>query len=144
MVKNSSVPEEPAKADRHVIPTGQADYIPGKPYSKLKREIGEEDLAHPAVQRLLLNEIDKLEQKNEDLNSLREKYYILDKENAVLKQSLKSIGANEVLYGICLTIGSILIGLSGQFKETGYTWVLILVGGLLIGAGIISKFVKWI
>ena len=39
----------------------EKNYIPGRPYSRLRRELSEEDLTNPAVQKLIISDIDKLE-----------------------------------------------------------------------------------
>ncbi len=134
---------EVEKDDGPKIETTQVGYIPGKPYSKLKREISEDDLKHPAVQRLLLNEIDSLESKNDALNKFKVSFYQIDKDNAILKEKLKTHSAIEILYGFSLTIGSALLGLSSLIWDSGKGWTLILIGGILLIGGLISKFAKW-
>ena len=117
--------------------------IPDSPYSKLKRELSEEDLKSPAVQRLLLAEIDKLEFKVSDYGVLRNNFHKIDKECSVLKEKAKSSKSSEILYGFSLTIGSIIIGLSSLVWDDGYGWINLTIGGLLIIGGLISKFIKW-
>lgn len=121
----------------------EQDVIPSSPFSKLKRELSEEDLKSPAVQRLLLAEIDKLEYKSSDYDNLYDNFHSVDKECSILKEKIKTSKSTEVLYGFALTIGSIVIGLASLVWEDGYGWINITVGGLLILGGLISKFVKW-
>jgi hypothetical protein len=118
------------------------NYVPGKPYSKLRRELTDEDLSNPAVQKLLISEIDKLEIRVSDLGIIESKYYQSDKDKAVLEEKLKTINSLEVLYSFCLAIGSGLIGLASLFEIEKKGWIFLVSGGILIIGGILSKLVK--
>jgi hypothetical protein len=128
--------------------------IPVSPYSNIKREITEEDLKFPVIQRILLSEVDKLERKNskyEDIlkstdinfNKLKDEFHEKDKQKDILEEKLKSHKSQEILYSFCLTSGSIMIGLSKQVWNEGLGGVFIGIGLFLIIGGIISKAVKW-
>lgn len=119
-----------------------SNYIPGKPYSKLRRELSDEDLTNPAVQKLLLSEIDKLEIRVSELEVIENKFHQVDKEKAVLEEQVKTHNAMDVLYSFCLAIGSGLLGLASlsEIKDKG--WIFLLSGGVLIIGGILSKLVK--
>lgn len=120
-----------------------SNYIPGKPYSKLRRELSDDDLTNPAVQKLLISEIDKLEMRISDLEIVEQNFHEVDKSKAVLEEKLKTHHSLEILYSFCLSIGSGVMGLSSLFKINEYGWIFLTVGGLLIIGGILSKFVKW-
>lgn len=135
------IPEIP---DRTVTKgTEQSDTVPASPYAGIKRQISEDDLQSPAVQRILLGEVDKLETKITSLEEYVEKFHISDKKSAILEEKLKSVKADEVLYGLCLTIGSVIIGLSSMIWTMGYGMIAIAVGTLLLCGGLISKVIKW-
>ena len=119
------------------------NYIPGKPYSKLRRELSNEDLSNPAVQKLLINEIDKLEFRVSELEIIEKQFHETDKSNAVLEEKIKTTNSLEILYSFCLSIGSGLLGLSSLFEINKNGWIFILVGGILIIGGILSKYAKW-
>ena len=121
----------------------QGNYVPGKPYSKLRRELSDEDLVNPAVQKLLLSEIDKLEIKVFGLEELQKKFHDVDKAKAILEEKLKTHNSLELLYSFCLAIGSGILGLSSLFKISEYGWIFLAVGGLLIIGGLLSKYIKW-
>jgi len=134
-----NVPEKPTDRaiERETLPV-----IPGNPYSRINREISESDLESPAVQRILLGEVDKLQSKVDDLQNFKSNYHESDKKCAILEEKVKSMNSGEILYSICLTMGSILIGLSTAIWSTGHGWISIVLGGLLIISGIASKVVK--
>lgn len=119
-----------------------SNYVPGKPYSKLRRELSNEDLTNPAVQKLLISEIDKLEIRVSELITIEKNCHQIDKEKAILEEKLKSHTAIEVLYSFCLSIGSALLGLASLFEIEKHGWIFIVAGCVLIIGGILSKFIK--
>ena len=121
--------------------SGTPKAIPINPYTNIKRELSEDELKSPAVQKLLLNEHDKLEQRIVELEGYIERFHTSDKLRAILEEKLKTSNAFEVLYSFCLTAGSALAGISGIFwDKNGY--LLLIIGFIFILGGIISKFVK--
>lgn len=131
-----------------------ASSIPTSPYSNIKREISEEDLKSPALQRILLSELDKLENRNLELenivsvninifNTLKDNYHATDKQKEVLEEKLKNHKSQEILYSFCLTSGSIIIGLAKLVWAEGYGELFLGIGLFLIIGGILSKAVKW-
>jgi len=148
MEENEVPKDEGAKAIK-----ANESIIPSSPYSNIKREITEDDLKSPAVQRILLGEIDKLENRNIDLefsfkNSvsnydiLKDKYHNRDKEAEILSEKLKTHKSQEILYSFCLTSGSIIIGLA-KTVWAEYGILFLGIGLFLIIGGIITKAIKW-
>ena len=116
--------------------------------SKLSRELSDEDLQHRGTQRLILNELDKYNDCKVELENYKEKYHNADRENAVLKERLKTSTAFEIIYGFIISIGSALIGISPSIKEmnesgnsnTYYlTWIILIIGILSVVGGAIAK-----
>jgi len=128
--------------------------IPISPYSNIQRSISEEDLKSPAIQRILLSEVDKLESKAfglesslkasvSEFNNLRDKFHLVDKDKSILDEKLKTNKAQEVLYSFCLTSGSIIIGLAKTVWEQGLGGIFLALGLFLIIGGLITKIIKW-
>lgn len=115
--------------------------IPTDPYANVKRELSDEELSSPAVQKLLLNDNYRMEREIEELKIVESKFYQRDKDAAVLEVKLKEATASEVLYTVCETMGSLLAGLSSLYWENRGWWILIVGIGLVIG-GIVFKIVK--
>lgn len=111
-----------------------------KAFSKLRRELSDDELNSPAVQKLLLDNLDQLENTNFELEIFEDKFHAVDKEKAVLEEKLKSTQSSEILYTFTLTIGAAIIGLSPTFWTTGFGWLVVIVGFLLVLGGLISKF----
>ncbi|MEQ8811006.1 MAG: hypothetical protein RIE59_18180 [Imperialibacter sp.] len=118
-------------------------YIPGNPYSHLRRELSEEDLTNPAVQKLIISDIDKLEAKILDLEEFQNRFHEEDKNKAILEEKLKKHNSHDILYSFCLSAGSGLLGISSLFEVKDEGWIFLVIGGLLIIGGILSKYVKW-
>jgi hypothetical protein len=119
------------------------EYIPVKPTSKLRRELADEELNNPAVQKLLLGEIDRLELRANELESFESRFHQSDKEKAVLEEKLKAHNALDILHSFCLAAGSAIMGLSSLVKINETGWIFLVVGGLLVLGGILSKYGKW-
>ncbi len=123
------------------VQSGLSKAIPTNPYKNIKRELSEDELKSPAVQKLLLNEHDKMEQRITELEGYVERFYTTDKSRAILEEKIKTSNAFEILYSFCLTAGSVLVGISGIYwNNKGY--LLLIIGICFILGGIISKIVK--
>ena len=125
------------------IQKDKSDYIPGKPYSKIRRELSDEDLGNTAVQKLILSEIDRLEIEITKLEIYQDKFHEADKQSAILNEKLKSNNSHEILYSFCLAVGSAIMGLSTLFPIREEGWIFLVVGSLLLIGSILSKFVRW-
>ena len=123
----------------------------------ISRELTEEDLANPspAVQKLLLNEIDRLEVVNEEHKHYMELFHEADKEVAVLKQkadkevavlkqqSRTALALDTIAFGGCLTVGALLLGMApGLWSHQPFGWIVVVVGGVTLGIGIAAKVVS--
>ena len=115
--------------------------VPSSPFVNIKRDLNEDDLKNPAVQRLLLSDNDKLEHQVHKLELINEKFHILDKECAVLREQLNKNTAFEIIFTTCIAIGSALCGISGLYwTQKGY--ILLLIGLGLTFGGILAKIFK--
>lgn len=137
--------EEPSKENTPTIV--DSDSVKhGGAFSKLNRELQDEDLNNRGTQRLILNELDKYEVCKMQLEKYQERFHIADKENAVLKSQLNSSTAFEITNSFMLTIGSILIGLTPSINKDGetyyLTWIILGIGIVTLVGGIIAKFIN--
>ncbi len=112
-------------------------------FSKLRYELSDDDLKSPGVQKMLLNEIDRLEREQIDLLVFRTNFHIVDKEKAILSEKFKTLIWSEVLYTIGIAIGPLLIGISFSLQK--YSSFVFISGIALAGISIISRIIKkWI
>lgn len=148
------MPEEVQKDEGSQLLETKTQGIPKNPYSNLRREITEDDLASPAIQRILLSEVDKLENrflaledklknKTTELEELQKKFHEVDKERDILKEKQKISKSQEILYSFCLAAGSVIIGFAKVVWDKGLGEIFLFLGMFLIMGGIISKSLKW-
>src|SRR2546421_8204425 len=81
-----------------------------QPFAKLRRELSEEELTSPAVQRLLLDDLERLDREVSELTTYRERFHAMDKRAAILEQSIKKSLASEIIFGVCLCVGAAALG----------------------------------
>ena len=114
--------------------------IPADPYANVKRELSEEELTSPAVQKLLLNDNYRMEKEMERLKEYESLYHAKDKEAAVLSEKISKSTGSEILFTACETVGSLLAGISANYWSNK-GWILLIIGSGLVLGGIIYKFV---
>lgn len=136
--------------DQEVAPedTGESVHVPHikgrKAFSKLRRELTDEELSSPAVQRMLIDDIERLEKETEKLGGYQDRYYGAETKAAVLNERLKVHVAQDVIFGVCLTVGAAILGLAPSLwlPDKPHGWISIVLGLVLIIGGIASKVVK--
>jgi len=132
--------QEPAEASQ------PAEQVPSKgrqSFARLRRELSDEELLSPAVQRLLLDEIDRLERESSELKVFRDRYYDANRKCAVLEEKNKVSKAQEIMYGVCLTMGAASMGFAPSLwshQPDGY--ISLAFGIVLIGGGVASRMVR--
>jgi len=108
---------------------------PAKPqrrsFAKVRRELDETEFKSPAMQRILLDENERLQSDNEELGRYRELYHEADKNCAVLRERTKKSTAVEVMYSVCLCVGSVALGYAPTL------WGNQPLGGITLGVGIV-------
>lgn len=144
--KTDEEPSNKLKSDEYETSLVEADSIKrGNAFSKLNRELQDEDLNNRGTQRLILNELDKYEDCKKQLEKYRERFYTADKNNAVLSAQLNSSTAFEITNSLMITIGSILIGLTPSILKDGttyyLTWIVCSIGIIALVGGLLAKFI---
>ena len=112
-------------------------------FSRARRELTEDELSHAAVQKMMLDELDRLDGENNELKRFVDKYYEADKEAAILSEKQSRSKASELIYGALMTVGAAAIGYAAPSDGTGSPDYIVLVFGLvLVAAGIASKVIE--
>jgi hypothetical protein len=135
------------------LPDQEPTITPGEPRSiapkgrqslaRVRRELSEEELTTPAVQRLLVEDNERLERERLDLLDYERRFHDVDKRVAILEEKLKKSIAGEVIFGVCLTVGAALLGFSPAVWEKGPTGPLLIVfGTILIVGGIAYRTIE--
>jgi hypothetical protein len=133
-------PVEGADGSSQVVAKGTSGR---KSFAKLRRELTDEELASPAVQRMLLDEIERLDSERSELGSLRTRFHETDKRAAVLEERFKGKISLEIVHVGCMTVGAAALGYAPSIWQSQPTaWMAVVFGGLLIVAGLAAKAVK--
>ena len=113
-------------------------------FRKISRELTEQDLANAAVQKLLLNEIDRLEKEKEEYKHYMELFHEANRKVAVLEQqSRTALALDTIAFGGCLTVGGSVIGLShGLWSHQPFGWIVLVAGVVMLLLGIAAKVVS--
>lgn len=117
----------------------------GRPaFRKLRRELNDDELASPAVQRMLIDDLESLAEESSKLKEYQDKYHTADKQAAVLEEKLKERVSQDIVFGVCLTVGAAALGYAPTIWDTKEPsgWFAIAFGVILIVSGIASKVVK--
>ena len=114
-----------------------------KALARVQRELSQEDLATPGVQKMLIEELERAEEENNELKMFRDKFYTSDKELAVTKQKLKGWTAMEIISTACIAAGAAAFAYAPEASMTKYGgWVAAAFGFVLTGIGIIAKAIR--
>jgi hypothetical protein len=111
--------------------------------ARLKRELSDEELSHPGVQKLLLDTIERTEEENVALRSFRERYHESDKQYEVLKEKLKTHTALDVISMGCMALGGTALGYARSLWASQPAGLIALISGAgLFAMGITAKVVR--
>ncbi|PLX89516.1 MAG: hypothetical protein C0618_01025 [Desulfuromonas sp.] len=112
-------------------------------FINVRRELSDEELSSPAVQRMLIDDIERLEKEKFELSEYQERFHESDKRAAILEEQVKKSLSQEVVFGVCLTVGAASLGYApAVWSSPPSGWLAIAFGIILIGGGIASRVVK--
>jgi hypothetical protein len=111
-----------------------------------RRNLTQEELSHPAVQRFLIFEIERLDRACADTGGYVELYHDQRVTIASLSENVKVSRKNDILSSLCLAIGSAGIGAAPSIiglKEGGIPGALVgIFSAVLLLGGIASRMIK--
>lgn len=114
-----------------------------KALASIGRELSDKELLSPAVQKFLLDEVDRLEEDNTELAGYRSRFHDADKKVAVLQQKQTTSIAHEIISLSCITVGGAALGYAPSIwssQPTGF--IALAFGVVLVFGGIVAKAVK--
>lgn len=117
----------------------------GKPYVNLSRALLKEDLGTIGVQKMLLNEIDRLEHEKSVSEKYRDSFHEKDKVLAVSEEKLEQeTSVNliaDISFGAFISIGTAIMSLGDPLTEDP-NWSVVVVGSIMMLVGIAVKVVQ--
>jgi hypothetical protein len=113
-------------------------------FRQVRRELTEEELLSPAAQRLILDELDRLEVENSELKGVSRKFHEVDKEASILGEKLKRHTSLDILSSAALAAGSLALGYAPKVWATDNATgpIFLVIGIVMIAGGIWSKAVR--
>ena len=101
------------------LPTDQTTSTSGKrpAFRDLRRQLSEEDLKSPGIQKILLDDLERAEESCEILNAYVERFHEADKRAAVLEEKLRPENAIEIMFAVGLALGGAIVGLAPVFWD---------------------------
>lgn len=95
-----------------------------KSLSNLQRELSEDELKSPAVQRILVEDNENLVMEVRELSRFRDRFHSADKSVAVLEERLRGSWTRDA----CLGGGALIVGVASSHDLSSPAWWI--VGGL--------------
>lgn len=113
-------------------------------FAKVRRELTDEDLASPAILRILLDDIDRLDAENTELKDFREGFYRVTTDLGIEKERGRKEIAAEVISATCFTLSGAVLGFVPLLWKAGEVTgpVALGIGLILFGAAIVAKAVR--
>jgi hypothetical protein len=138
------MPEEPldtsVEEPEDAAPTQVVQTKGRQAFSRIRRELSEEELATPAVQRMLVAEMERLDQETGELRDYRDRYYVAERDAAILRERGKRSTAADIIFGVCLSVGAAALAYAPMLWNSQPSgWIAILFGAVLIVAGIAAR-----
>ena len=128
----------PAPACEGTPPSGRRQAL-----RDLRRQLTDQDLTSPGAQKLLLDELERVDAECELLRGYVTRFHDADKRAAVLEERLRTQTALEVAFGVGVGVGGAIVGLAPSFWASpprGY--IALGVGLLLVLGGTVARVVK--
>jgi len=109
----------------------------------LRRQLSEADLASPGVQKMILDALEASDAECEDLKGYVTRYHDADKHAAVLEEKLRTHKALEIVFGVGVGLGGVIIGFVPTLWNSQPIGIIALaVGALLIAGAIAARVAK--
>lgn len=131
-------PKEPEEA----IPSSTRQEYPKvqRPYSNLPFNLKPEDLAQEGVQKMLLGEISRLDNRVSELTDFERRFHERDKDCAVFISKAQKATMLEILYTVSIAVGAALIGWLPSSTSTGGTIAVVAMAFALFLFALLAKW----
>ena len=98
-------------------------------FSRLSRELSEEDLNASGTKKMILNLVDSLSDENRKLTEVKSKYHDIDKKYAVLQEKFDNLRICINIKNILSMGGSVLLGLLPTLVSRKWDiWAIVVIG----------------
>jgi len=115
-----------------------------KATASVRRELSDKDMSNPAVSKLLMDEVERLENQVNELSNVQTRFYAADKRAAIFEQKLNVSISQDIIFAVCTTLSGAALGYApsvwSKADATGY--FVLGTGFVLLICAIIAKAVK--
>jgi hypothetical protein len=112
-------------------------------FRNIARSLSAEELCHPGVVKLTIENLDRAEEECEDLRSYMDKFHAADVERNILREQLKAIRALEVAFAVLIGLGCAVIGVTPSFWDATERGPIALgLGIAMVCGGIVVRVVR--
>lgn len=109
----------------------------------MKRELSEDELSTTGVKKMLIEELDRVDQENSDLKQYRDKFYDVQKDKAVLESRLTVQRKMELISTGCIAVGAAaLVYVPEAWQHQPDGWICLVFGMIATTVGTVAKAVK--
>lgn len=109
-----------------------------QPFHGLSRQLSPEDLRQTGTQKMILDLHDRLQDENEALKEIKEKFHVRDKDVAVLRERLKKSTVQDILLDATLAGGALVLGHLPSLPSSN-RWIASVVGGLFVAGSVVAR-----
>lgn len=140
--------DEETKEPQATSPKGDESHTPQpklgrRSFENVQRELKENEFNSPVVQKMLLDDLDRLETVETEFKHILKAYYEARIELAVASEKLRTHNGFDILSTSCIAIGSIISGAAFSFEIREPIFMLLeVLGVVLIAVGIFSKWIR--
>lgn len=109
-------------------------------FSRLKRELSDDELSSPGVHKLLLDYLARAEDEINALKSFRDRFHEADKKNGVLEEKLKIDIAVEMISTGTIAVGAAALVYAPElWAHQPGGWIAVSFGAVLTIVGAVAK-----
>jgi hypothetical protein len=131
-----SDPDQSAVTEIRDVPvTSVATTGKRQAFRNIRRQLQEQELLSPGVQKLLLEELETADARCEILEVYVDRFHEADKRAAVLEEKLKTQKAFEIIFGVGVGVGCAIVGLAPFFWDGSGRGPIVLAVGLVLTLG---------
>lgn len=134
----TSLPATVGESGPQVAPSGRRQAL-----RDLRRQLSDEELSHPGVQKLILDELERADAECEILRAYEDRFHDADKRAAILEEKLRRQSAFDILFSVMVGLGGAILGLAPLFwSDQPKGWLALLLGLALILGSTAGKVAK--
>lgn len=112
-------------------------------FGHVRRELNEDELSSPGVQKMMLDELDRMDGSERELRKISKELSEAKSSLAVAEEKLKTHHAFDILSTGAVAAGTLIFGVAfSPTIDKEIFWITITISVILVGVGIIAKVIR--